>query len=991
MAYFSSVPVFITLFLLNNAVSGATCGIKACPVTKLNMINVHLVPHSHDDVGWLKTVDQYYYGSQNKIQHAGVQYILDTVVEELLKDSKRRFIQVETFFFSKWYAEQNATVQRAVQKLVAEGRLEFAGGAWSMNDEATVHYQSVIDQFNLGLKYLNDIFGDCGRPTIGWQIDPFGHSREMASIFAQMGYNGEFFARMDYVDKKKRLEDQGMEMIWQSSESLKDSHIFTGMLYNHYSAPPGFCFDINCHDAPIIDGESYDNNVDQRVNDFIDYVKTMSKSFRSTHIMVPMGDDFQYEEAAVNYKNMDKLIKYVNDRQSKGSQVNVFYSTPSCYLHELHQLQQTWPNKTEDFFPYSSDSHSYWTGYFTSRPTQKRFHRDGNHFFQTVKQLSVLANLTSTRHSEDLESLSQAMGIMQHHDAVTGTEKQAVARDYDRMLFKAIVDAENNARDALRSLTNLTSGEFESCLELNISVCSFTQNSANNVVVTLVNLLAHTSTQYVRIPVKSDNYIVTDEKGREIPSEVVPVPWQVLAMEHRSNDTQHELVFEATVEKIANFLIRVLPSPKSNVQNLIHFPTEKALDESDELTVENSLVKLTFNTTTGGLKTIEMNGLTETIDQSFGVYKGFRGNNGEAKNRSSGAYVFRPDGGFEKLNNKVGISFYNGTRVKEVHQHVNEWISQVIRVYQGDNRVEFEWLVGPIPTEDEVGKEIVIRFSSNISSKGIFYTDSNGREMLERERNQRDTFNPDMSEAISGNYYPVTGQISLQDDEVRITLLNDRAQGGTSLKDGELELMLHRRLLNDDAFGVGEALNETQYGTGLIARGKVSLIIDEASKKPNHAERLVQHEIDQPFWKFFSKSNRVPSVNKNMIPDFTDFPPLVELLSFEQHSEDHILIRVENFNTNGNVVSFNIYPLFSSLSGYKIWETTLDGNMKLGDMKRYKFNQDGIGSIPSSVEYFYAPHNPMSSDYTMDASEFVVTLVPMQIRTFIIQQKNIVY
>jgi lysosomal alpha-mannosidase len=184
------------------------------------MLNVHLVAHTHDDVGWLKTVDQYYYGSRGGIQKASVQYIIDSVVQALLENPKRRFIYVESAFFSKWWNEQDDDLKEKVKMLVDEGRLEFIGGAWSMNDEAATHYQSVIDQFTFGLKFLNDTFGECGRPKIGWQIDPFGHSREQASLFAKMGYDGLFFARLDYQDKIKRLSEKSLEMVWKSSNHL---------------------------------------------------------------------------------------------------------------------------------------------------------------------------------------------------------------------------------------------------------------------------------------------------------------------------------------------------------------------------------------------------------------------------------------------------------------------------------------------------------------------------------------------------------------------------------------------------------------------------------------------------------------------------------------------------------------------------------------------------------------------------------------------------
>jgi len=92
-----------------------------------------------------------------------------------------------------------------------------------------------------------------------------------------------------------------------------------------------------------------------------------------------------------------------------------------------------------------------------------------------------------------------------------------------------------------------------------------------------------------------------------------------------------------------------------------------------------------------------------------------------------------------------------------------------------------------------------------------FWTDSNALEM--QERNILNLSRPEHT--ISGNYYPVTSAIAMRDfqpnSNVQVTILNDRPQGGSAdlFLNNTIELMQHRRLLDDDGKGVGEALNET--------------------------------------------------------------------------------------------------------------------------------------------------------------------------------------
>ena len=69
----------------------------------VDQLTIHLVPHTHDDVGWLKTIDGYYSGIDQDIAVANVSEILNSVIDQLIVHEDKVFTYVEMKFFSMWF------------------------------------------------------------------------------------------------------------------------------------------------------------------------------------------------------------------------------------------------------------------------------------------------------------------------------------------------------------------------------------------------------------------------------------------------------------------------------------------------------------------------------------------------------------------------------------------------------------------------------------------------------------------------------------------------------------------------------------------------------------------------------------------------------------------------------------------------------------------------------------------------------------------------
>uniref|UniRef100_A0A9J8C2Z2 mannosyl-oligosaccharide 1,3-1,6-alpha-mannosidase n=1 Tax=Cyprinus carpio carpio TaxID=630221 RepID=A0A9J8C2Z2_CYPCA len=769
-------------------------------------LQVFVVPHSHNDPGWIKTFDKYY---NDQTQH-----IFNNMVVKLAEDPRRKFIWSEISFFAKWWESADVHKQEAMRKLILSGQLEMVTGGWVMTDEANAHYFAMIDQLIEGHQWLEKNLGVT--PRSGWAVDPFGHSATMPYLLNRANISSMLIQRVHYSIKKHFAATRSLEFMWRQTWDIESgTDMFCHMMpFYSYDVPhtcgpdPKICcqFDfkrlpgsrVNCP-WKVPPRAITDANVAERAGVLLDQYRKKSKLFRSKVLLVPLGDDFRYDKALEwdqQYFNYQKLFDYMNSHPEM--HVKAQFATLTDYFNAVYKANGVapgtrppdYPVLSGDFFAYADREDHYWSGYYTSRPFYKNLDRVLESHLRGAEVLYSLAVAHARRAGlegrypvSDYSLLTDArrnIGLFQHHDAITGTAKEAVVIDYGNRLLHSLVGLKRVIINAAHFLVIKNKDIYrfyqtEPFLET-------VRNSLDPIFLlflrylVLFNPIEQERLCVVTLLVNSVRVRVLTEDGQTLPVQL-SAQW-VSAVEMTSFKTYTLSCFFVQ----ASFMAR-LPALGLAVFHLY--------DSADS--------PMTLRSDTQYIFVRRKDDPQEVRVQIQFLTYGTR----PSKDKS-GAYLFLPDGNAKPYLQREApaVRVVEGPLFAEVVAHYQHF-QQTVRIHNvpGVEGLSLD-ITTMVDIRDQNNKELAMRLVTDIQSGDTFYTDLNGFQIQPRRYFQK--------LPLQANFYPMPAMAYIQDSQYRLTLHTAQALGVSSLASGQLEVILDRRLMQDDNRGLGQGLKDNK-------------------------------------------------------------------------------------------------------------------------------------------------------------------------------------
>lgn len=801
-------------------------------------LKVFVVPHSHNDPGWIKTFDAYY-------EH-DTKHILSNMLRHLKENPDMRFIWAEISFFAKFFDGLGQNSKMEMKKLVQNHQLDFVTGGWVMTDEANSHWLSMLMQLTEGHSWLQKNFNVT--PTSSWSIDPFGYSPVMPYILKHSGFDNLLIQRTHYSVKKRLARTKELEFRWrQTWDKSGKTELFTHMMpFYSYDIPhtcgpdPKICcqfdfkripgFGITCpwHVQPqSID----DSNVARKAEMLVDQWRKKAELYKTNSVLIPLGDDFRYSQSTeweAQMRNFEMLFDYINNDRKMYTEAK--FATLQEYFDSVrkeHDLD-SFPSLSGDFFTYADRDDHYWSGYFTSRPYHKRMDRVLLHHIRSAEMLHAWSAWDpSTNFDDMLQNARRELSLFQHHDGITGTAKTHVVFDYANRTLNAIKNCRFVMQQAVyRLLTkeSIYSPDYKfTYFFFDESHWPGLDDGRTTIIlgdelptkyVVFHNSLPKWREELVELYVSKPYISVRDLDNKAITAQISPVwSWH---SQHDGNTngvfpqastTKYRLLFKVNVPPLGlrTYVIQSEPGeimPTSTTLgknriltvspytvNLGDYPEQVKFAEPRDISLKVGDGPTVAFHGNGLLKSIQIDDLSPHIPTNLNFLRYGTRMNGPM----SGAYLFLPFGEASPLPivNPV-VLVQEGPLESSVTTGLPFAVHKTI-LRGGHPEIRNMIDIGVMDNT-----EIVMRIATRIQSGDTFYTDLNGFQMIKRKRFQKIP--------LQANYYPIPSSIFIEDDKLRLTIVSAQPLGGSSLRGGEIEIMQDRRLAQDDERGLGQGV-----------------------------------------------------------------------------------------------------------------------------------------------------------------------------------------
>ncbi|KAH8039286.1 hypothetical protein HPB51_005532 [Rhipicephalus microplus] len=670
--------------------------------------------------------------------------------------------------------ENRPHLREAVRHLVHRGQLEMVTGGWVMTDEAAAHYYAMVDQLVEGHQWL--------RSTLGWY-------RAQAGPSTRSGTARQY--RTCYRPPASVAPSSSVPTLLGKSSSLRGAGEYTESRASQVA----------------------DHNVATLAELLLGQYGRIGSLFPHNVALVPLGDDFRFDhdiEWEQQYANYRKLFDYIN--KSKRLHAHVRFGTLSDYFEEVYARMEKGVSREHPFAKLAGDFHSYgdmyaegkpsyWTGYFTTRPYLKHFSRELEHWLRAAEILYSLSRVylnesgqmdLGRRLDADYVFLVQtrdALGLFQHHDAITGTSKEGVMADYGSRMYNGMKEAMGVIAHAAQYLMLVEQPMVSAAIQSQRPVTSYLYPDVQR----------PTYDEVVRVHVYDPVSRVLDATGEDVLFQLNPVWTDASAV----SSVVFELVFIVKLPplSLSTYTLLVEPgrltTPKTRVSMFVGDAWSGAGAQS------------IFNFESPHTKPIVLS-TPGRVNVSFNAYRSLEFH--------SGAYLFEPDAS-DPFVNVTGrfpiVRVVQGPITSELVSAYADGLTHTFRVYHVDGflggGLEMS-VVFDLSKRSDYNVEMFMKLDTDVDSGDrTFYTDSSGFQMMKRVT--------DVRLPVEANYYPVTAAAYLEDELSRVTLLVSHAHGAASVQPGSLEVMLDRKLRYDDSRGLGEGVldvRETQADFWLL-------------------------------------------------------------------------------------------------------------------------------------------------------------------------------